>query len=480
MLINKSQKLAPVLLSFLLFISASCVPFPRVDPTNTPVDDPSEPTRMANHITFGERSLASGQDFFVPLREKAIRAIAGGQDRVAIDSLNKYLENEPNDPEARIFLNNLMVAESDITYTIAVSVPIASNLNASLEILRGVAHAQYELNESRGLNQGKLRVVIANDDDKDPNNGTLVARQVAEELSKNKEILGVVGPYSSDTSLDTAKIYERNKLVVISPISTSVELIGYSPYFFRTVPSDRVAARSLARYVQTRSESFEVVAFYNSDSNYSKSLYQEFINELGRLNVVLRDDPDCDLGTWPEDPQDWPNIATRVLSKAKRNGANMIMLAPSSGHLDKAIQIALANKRELPILAGDDVYSPDTIQQGKDSVVGMIVAVAWDIEANSSNSSFPSRSKEIWGTSGVNWRTITAYDAVQALMSAIDNQSKPTREGVREELSSPSFSTPGAIRRVQFDESGDYAGDIQLVKIQKRNSGYDFIPLDIN
>ncbi len=156
----------------------------------------------------------------------------------------------------------------------------------------------------------------------------------------------------------------------------------------------------------------------------------------------------------------------------------MIMLAPSSDHLDKAIEIALANQRRLPIIGGDDVYSPDTINQGKDSVAGMIVAVAWDIEANSSNSSFSGRSKNMWGTPNVNWRTITAYDAVQALMSAIEKQSEPTREGVRKELSSSNFFTPGAIERVQFDESGDYRGDIQLVEIQKLGSGYDFIPLD--
>lgn len=470
MFISKSHNLAPICLSFLLFILSSCF-LPKSKEVVVA-------SASSNRITFGERSLASGKEYFDPLREKAILAIAGGESSIAIESLNKYLDVEPNDPEARIFLNNLIAVQNDRVYTIAVSVPISSNLNASLEILRGVAHAQDELNQSRLPNQGKLKVVIADDDDRDPNNGTLVAQQVAEELSKNKKILGVVGPYSRDTSLDTAKIYENNKLVVISPVSTSVELIGYSPYFFRTVPSDRVAASSLARYIQTRSESFKVVAFYNSDSNYSKSLYQEFINELGRSNVVLRDDPDCDLSKWSENPQDWPKVALGVLSRAKSNGANMIMLAPSSGHLDKAIEIAQENQGGLPILAGDDVYSPDTINQGKDSVVGMIVAVAWDIEVNSSNSSFPNRSTKIWGTSGVNWRTITAYDAVMALMNAIDKQSQPTREGVREELSAPSFSAPGAIRRVQFLESGDYAGDIQLVQIQRLGSSYDFIPLE--
>ncbi|NER01103.1 MAG: ABC transporter substrate-binding protein [Cyanothece sp. SIO2G6] len=233
----------------------------------------------------------------------------------------------------------------------------------------------------------------------------------------------------------------------------------------------------MARYAVARFDSPKVMVFYNSNSNYSNSLSEEFINELGRLNVVLPEDPDVDLSTWSENPQDWPEMADRVISKARRNQANVFMLAISAGQLPKALEIVRLNQREFPLLGGDDVYSPDTLVQGQDNALGMVVAVASDAEG----SRFSERSSQLWGTADVNWRTITAYDAVQALMRAIDGQEQPTREGVQEELSSPNFSAPGAIDIIRFREDGDYDGDAQLVEVQKDDEGrYYFRGIDNN
>ncbi|MCL2932728.1 MAG: ABC transporter substrate-binding protein [Trichodesmium sp. MAG_R03] len=459
--ILQTKLLNLILLSVAVFIFVSCQP-------NSSAND------ITNRITLGEKSLAFDEKSFNPRREKAVRAIADGQSDTAIRILTDYLESKPNDPEARIFLNNLTVKKP--YYTIAVSMPISSNLNGSLEVLRGVAHAQFDWNDSRSVSGGMLKIAIVNDDDDDPNNGTQIAKEVATELAKRKKILGVVGHYSSDTSLATIDIYKENKLVSISPISTSVDLIEGTPYFFRTVPSDRIAAKALAKYAQGQLNSLKAVVFYSSDSNYSRSLRKEFIYELGNLNIILPEDPDCDLAKWSGNIEDWGEKATNVLQKAKRRGANLLMLIPSSGHLDKALEIVRANERELPIVAGDDVYSPKTLSEGQDNALGMVVAVASDIDVNE-GSAFPQRSTKLWGTSSVNWRTITAYDATLALGEAIKGQTKPTREGVRQKLSSPGFFVGGAIREVKFLETGDSDGDIQLVKVQKKGSGYDFAPI---
>ncbi|NEQ39256.1 MAG: ABC transporter substrate-binding protein [Okeania sp. SIO3I5] len=474
---NKILRVKPlrlILLSFIVFVVVSCGdlnPYRPSGETETILENTSA---ISKRITFGEKSLAFGQESFNPQREKAVRSIADGEDDTATRILTDYLKSKPNDPEARIFLNNLKVKNP--YHTIAVSVPISSNLGASQEILRGVAHAQSDWNNSRSVSGGMLKVAIADDDDDNPNNGTKIAEEVATELAKTKEILGVVGHYSSDTSLATANIYEKNQLVSISPISTSVQLIDNTPYFFRTVPSDRAAAQALARYAQAQLNSPKAVVFYNSDSNYSKSLSQEFISLLGTLNIIRREDPDCDLSTWSKNPEDWGEKATEVLKKAKRDSANVLMLAPSSGYLDQALEIVQVNKGNLPVLGGDDVYSPRTLDKGRDSAVKMVVAIAWDIDANETDSDFPKRSQELWGTASVNWRTITAYDATLALAKAIDDQAQPTREGVREKLSS-NFSTPGAFKTVKFSDTGDYDGDIQLVEVKKIGSQYDFVPL---
>ena len=150
--ILQTKLLNLILLSVIVLIFISC------QPNSSNIDND-----ITNRITLGEKSLAFNEKSFNPPREKAVRAIAGGQSDTAIKILTDYLKSKPNDPEARIFLNNLTV--KDPYYTIAVSMPISSNMEGSLEVLRGVAHAQSDWNYSRlDDGGGMLKIAIDNDD----------------------------------------------------------------------------------------------------------------------------------------------------------------------------------------------------------------------------------------------------------------------------------------------------------------------------
>lgn len=101
-------------------------------------------------------------------------------------------------------------------YTIAVAAPL--NLDEGLHIIQGVAQAQDVAVNNDNMN---LQVVIAND-----RNGPTQAQPIAEKLSKdNKNILAVVGHYTSDNTCVALKVYSKNELVVISPTSTVVNLL---------------------------------------------------------------------------------------------------------------------------------------------------------------------------------------------------------------------------------------------------------------
>ena len=195
-----------------------------------------------------------------PEKELAVAAFAKGNYDKAASLLSASLKSLANDPEALIYLNNARIGQEK-SYSIAVAVPIGSNVNAAQEILRGVAQAQTQVNQGGGINGIPLKVHISNDD-----NRPEIAQQVATTLSQNPEILGVVGHYASDVSLATSKIYQSGQLVTISPVSTSIKLSNLSPYLFRTVPSDYIAARALAEYMLEELNQ-NVAVFYSSQSN---------------------------------------------------------------------------------------------------------------------------------------------------------------------------------------------------------------------
>ncbi|HCF29029.1 MAG TPA: receptor ligand binding family protein [Cyanobacteria bacterium UBA11049] len=430
--------------------------------TETPISSENttiKPIPNAAQISFGEKTLIPGQ--VTPAKQAGLDAIATGKWNVAVTNLQQARKENRNDPETLIFLNNAEIAAGK-SYTIAASAPLGTDPKGGLEILRGVAQAQNEINHSGGINNVRLKVAIAND-----NNQEDQAKQIANTLVNNTEILGVIGHWASQVTLATAPIYNSGKLVAISPISTSVKLSGLSPYIFRTVPSDYVSARALANYMITTLKLKNAAVFFNSQSAYSQSLKSEFVTAVllagGRV-----------IGEF--DLSDPSFSAASSINQALQKQAQVLMLAANTSTLDKALQVVQVNRKRLKLLGGDDVYASTTLEVGGDAAQGMVVAVPWDIDT-APETEFVRESKQLWGAE-VNWRTALSYDATRTFIAAI--QSSPTRSGIQQVLSSPNFSITGAAGAVQFLPSGDRNAPVQLVKIVPNVNtitGYDFVPV---
>lgn len=428
------------------------------NPTATSSDaSPIATGDLQSRFSTGSRSLIPGASAD---KQAGITSIAQGNFDSAVTSLQASLQANRNDPEALIYLNNARIGNQK-SYSIAASVPIGSDLNAAQEMLRGVVQAQDEVNRAGGISGIPVKVVIANDDD-NPD----IAKQVAQGLVDNADVLGVVGHYASDVSIAAAPVYKAGGLVAISPVSTSVKLSGISPYTFRTVPSDYVAARALADYVLNTLKQKNAAVFYNSKSGYSQSLKSEFVTALGLGGGRVTNEFDLsDSGFSP----------ARSLEQATQQGATVLAMLPNSGTLDRALQVVEVNQGKLKLLGGDDVYSPKTLEVGSSQAVGMVVAVPWNILSDP-QSPFVQQSRQLWG-GDVNWRTAMSYDAAKALIAALTQNQ--TREGIQKALSTPNFSAAGATGTVSFLPSGDRNQSDQLVKIQpgsRSGLGYDFVP----
>ena len=409
-------------------------------------------------ISLGEKSLfLSGNSL---KKKEGTVAFKSRNYQKAIANFELSLKQNRNDPEALIYLNNARIKNKNY-YTIGVSVPIGESPTVARELLRGVAHAQQEINQAGGINGVPLRVMIADDQ-----NNKETAKSVAKYFVEEQKILGVVGHFSSSVSIAAGHIYEAEELVTISPTSTSVKLSNTGDYFFRTVPSDRLAGRSLAEYVIEQLYQTRAVIFFNSESDYSTSLKDEFTTALyedgGDVVSVF------DLSQPNFNPfQNW--------EEAWQEGADVIALFPNSANLEKTLKVVRYNQKKLSIVAGDGVYHLDTLRVGGDAEE-MVLAVPWHILGNS-NPNFKQAATELWG-GDVNWRTAMAYDATQALIGAIAEN--PTRPGVQQALSAPNFSAEGATGMVRFLPSGDRNQAVQLVTIElgtRSGQGYDFVPV---
>ena len=460
-----------IFLALIIWLVQQLIPGDSVTNDTNPSEstNSSNPTLVAERISFGERALVkpgiinNSNPKFQEEKQEGIDAFKNQDYSRAVDHLENALKAYQNAPETLIYKNNAQIAQQQ-AYTIAVVVPLESTPNQSLEILRGVAQAQNEINKQGKIKGIPLKVAIA-DDNGDPT----TAKEIAETLiNEHPEVLGVIGHFSSGVSLEAASVY-KDKLVMISPTSTSVKLSGLNKYIFRTVPSDRFSAGALANYMLNNLDKRRAAVFYNSESAYSRSLKGEFITALIQGNGEV-------VGEVVDFSQ--PNFKSKARDYVKQaidNQAEVLMLAPNSDTIEQALQVARINYEQLPLLAGDSPYSIDTLEEGRE-VEGMVLAVAWHRDGNP-NSPFPQNSQQLWGAN-VSWRTAMAYDAGKVLIAAL--KQNPSRKGIQETLAAQSFSVEeGASGTIRFlPTSGDRQQRIQLVTIQPGNSGYNFIPLN--
>ncbi|HEY9810707.1 MAG TPA: ABC transporter substrate-binding protein [Halomicronema sp.] len=396
-------------------------------------------------------------------KKAGIEAFNSGNFNAAITEFQTSLQVSKNDPETLIYLNNSKAALAGKFYKIAASVPIGGNLNVAKELLRGVAQAQDEFNQAGGLNGVLLQVVIANDD-----NDSGVAKNVAQDLVKDSTILGVVGHNASEASLAAAPIYQQGKLVMISPTSHAKSLSGIGNYIFRTIPSIRFDATVLSRYASAKEQLKNVAICADSQAEASLSLKDEFTSNFfadgGKVSSTRCDFSAADFN------------AQKIVSQAVSDGADGLLLAVSVGNLNRAIDVAKANRNRLDLLGSYALYTFQTLDQGKADVNGMVLAVPWHPTAIDNNS-FTVNASKLWG-GAVNWRTALAYDATQAIIAGVKGGS--SREAVQKTLSSVNFSTQGATGTIQFLPSGDRNGASQLVKILpggNSGTGFDFVPV---
>ena len=397
-------------------------------------------------------------------KEDGIKAIAKGDFPEAVKDLKDSLSQKPNDPEALIYLNNARIGK-DKAYTIAVSIPIDSadegTQNAGKEILRGVAQAQNAINDANGINGVKLKVLIATDSNEEKS-----TQSVAEKLSKQPEVLGVIGHFGSSATQAAAEVYQKQGLVMISPTSTSTALSKLGDYIFRTVPSDSFTGKALARYMLKTLNKRKAAVFFNESSGYSKSLKEVFSEAISSDGGEVVQEFNLKRSDFD---------AKTDIAQAKKLGAQVVVLVPNSETLPQSFEIMKENHRSLPLLGGDSPYRATTLEKGGADAEGMVLAVPWHI-ATDPTAKFPQVSRKLWGAD-VSWRTAMAYDATEALIAAIEKD--PTRQGVQKALTNSNFSAIGAAGPIRFFPSGDRDRPMQLVKIvpAKHPPGFEFIPL---
>ncbi|MGD1874890.1 MAG: ABC transporter substrate-binding protein [Mastigocoleus sp.] len=382
---------------------------------------------------------------------QGIQAIRKDDYRYA-SSFLKLAWKRSRNPETLIYLNNANVEAKKINfYTIAVVAPISNNsdsINSSLEILRGIAQAQDEFNRANFSKGVGIKVLIAND-----HNSPTKAKQIAEKLVNKQDVLAIVGHFTSDTTIKAVDIYQKHKLLLISPTSTSEDLSKVCQnldtdkcFFRRVVGSDRVTAETITNYLVNKTSHRKVAVFFNKNSNYSKSIESEFKRDFTAKGGEVVKKFDLSIRGFNADS---------AIQEVEKSNADVLVLLPNSdGFIStKILELIIAAENRYPILGGDGLYNSNILKVVRKNTQGLIVAIPWHYDS-SPNLEFTQQARKMW-RGDVSWRTAMTYDAAKTLLSAVNELPiSASRQDVIEALNDPKFQGTGATGVITFDEQG--------------------------
>ncbi|MEG4092014.1 bifunctional serine/threonine-protein kinase/ABC transporter substrate-binding protein [Microcoleus sp. Pol12B4] len=467
---------------------------PRISP------QPTLPTPSADGVSSGEKLLVQTSALWS--KQRGINEFADSNYPEALKLLKQSWREDRRDPETLIYINNaLLKAINAEYYTIAIVVPIRRNqdgsiLNANLaeELLRGIAQAQTEVNlgllaanennkdfpgqgflEPKAIRTKGLKVMIADD-----GNIKSYAVQRANYLVAQPDILAVIGHYTSDMTVETVDIYNQNKLIAISPGSTTEELTRKPrKFFFRTAPTTSIESEALVNQLLSVGEK-KAAVFYNPNSPFSASLWEEFKKQFkakGGATFRLSNYYDLSKNNFNAE------AAIKEVEKAGKTALLVIPDGQVTNSLENAIEMIKANGDRNWIVGPWTLYEPRTLEVAKElkSIEKLGISLFWHPLA-SFDKKFPVNAEKLWG-GPVNTRSALTYDAARTLIKALEMQAQPTREGMQKTLADPNFKAEGATGIIEFDsKTGNRKNPpkrvAHIVACSTTTYGVTFVPIE--
>lgn len=346
-----------------------------------------------------------------------------------------YLAKEANrtDPIPRIYLNNTkarLASQAGKTKPLKLAVVAGIDFYkfTAEEIFMGVADAQDEFNKSGGKNGRLLEIVIAND-----GNEPQISEKLAEKLVNESDILGIIGHHSSESSQVAIPIYNRKRLAIVSPSSSSHKL--KDDVFFRVIQTTTEAAKLYAKYIKNTLHSDSIAIFYDQKSVYSQSLQEDFIKAFqdlgGKVDINNTSVFDREQTSPPNIDAEIKNITSNQIKTVfliPGVKTNSILRAFARASQEKTKKLKIEN---LNIIFPMSVFEQPTLDIGGDAVEGASLA----IPCVNKTSLYMKGAIKRWQQKNIYWRTMTGYDATQAFIGAINKSSnEPTRSEILKNL----------------------------------------------
>jgi neutral amino acid transport system substrate-binding protein len=402
---------------------------------------------------------------------------ASNNNTASTDNTNGQTTSNNSGDGKGLKLGTLVPTTGDLS-SIGQNMPVSVNL------------AVDTINACGGVNEAQVSL-IEEDDQTDPSVGSTAMTKLAEV----DRVAGVVGSFASSVSSAAVDVAVRNKVMMVSPGSTSPTFTDrakngdFNGYWARTAPPDTYQAQALAALATKKG--FKKVSTVAINNDYGVGFEQQFVTALEKSGGTIVN---------KSNPVRYDPKAATLDSEAKAafagqpNAVAAVLYAETGSILLKsAFEQGLSDN--VTLLLTDGVYSEDFIRQvGKTGDGKSIIAGALGTVPGANGKALESFTKLWQEKTG---KEVTAYvphswDAAILMMLAAEAADANTGEGIKSkilevanapgtEVTEPcqamelirkgeDINYQGASGNVDIDANGDVVGSYDVWQVGEDGS----------
>ena len=325
---------------------------------------------------------------------------------------------------------------------IAVAAPMTGD---NAEYGKGFLNAAQMKVEEWNANGGVLgrKIEIVAYDDK---NSGEEAASIAQKIISDKDIIGVIGHFSSGVCMVAAPTYDENKVIEISPSASHPDYSGIGNYIFRnnTVINVEAAAGLDIAINDLGKKNIGIISIKTDWGTSTSAIVKKLIEEKSASGAKV---------VAHEEVMEGSDDYSPAITKLNAAGADVVI---SVGMYNLVAPVAKQYKQvnpDIAIIGFSNSYSQQLLELGGSAVEGVRFPVIFFAGSSDPKvKGYVDEYKNKYG-SAPSALTSQAYDSVGMLLESIKTVGSTDREKVRDALAAIKYE--GVTGYTEFNEIGD-------------------------
>ena len=320
-----------------------------------------------------------------------------------------------------------------------------------------------EINAKGGVKGMQIKLIVM-DSNGDPKESSDLARQLVE----NKEVMAIIGDFTSSASMADVPIVDEAKITLLSPTASNPSYAGMSDYAFSIMGRQSDEGPFFSTYILGKYMQAKKVGIIYINSDWGLSSFQAVTDQMKIDGLELVAEANYVAGE---------TDFTSVITKVKAANPDTVLILDQGAVAQVVNQIRTSGWTDVKLATLGPGASQQLIDLTKGNSEGLITSTPFFF--NDSDAPAMAFKKAFVEKAGFEptVHPVVAYDALYLLVAAINKiDGTITREGIAKQLATTEYT--GLAGPVKFNPAGDISRKYVIGQVKDGKwfmaAGYDY------